>query len=190
MKFNYFRKFHNQFYYIFKYDELMQKQIIENNYPIDKKPIGKIMNPPHHNPIFSIPSTLVTIMAFINIGQFEWIKNYQFYQAMIRLLPSEGLHYLMAGFIMWALNGLFNGFYSSSRYYRHFYFLLPIQHKRYRALNKKDSNNYTLIRNRVFSFVRIISFALCTMFLLGKITMFILQPSWKISILWTVSIRR
>nr|XP_046911654.1 uncharacterized protein LOC124492720 [Dermatophagoides farinae] len=186
MKFNYFRKFHNQFFYIFKYDELIQKQIIQNNYPINKKPIGKIMNPPHHHPIFFIPSILVMIMAFTYIGQFEWVKNYQFYQTMIRLFPSEGLHYLMAAFIIWTLNALSNGFYASSRYFQDFYFLLPIQHRRYRELNTKDSNKYTLIRDRVFSMIRIESLTICIMFLLGKITMTILQSSWQISILWTL----
>ncbi|KAH9527158.1 hypothetical protein DERF_001198 [Dermatophagoides farinae] len=159
MKFDYYRKFHNQFFYIFKYDELMQKQIIENNYPIDKKPIGKIMNPPHHHPIFFIPFISVMIMAFIYIGQFEWIKNYQFYQAMIRLFPNEGLHYLMAALIIWTLNSLLNGFYASSRYYQHFYFLLPIQHRRYRELNTKDSNKYTLIRDRLYHISSIIFMA-------------------------------
>ena len=186
MKFNYYRKFHNQLFYIFKYDELIQKQIIENNYPIDKKPIGKIMNPPHHHPIFFIPSILVMIMAFIYIGQFEWIKSYRFYQAMIRLFPNEGLYYQMAALIIWTLNGLLNGFYGSSRYYQQFYFLLPIQHRRYRELNTKDSNKYALIRDRVFSMIRIGSLTICIMFLLGKITMTILQPSWQISIFWTV----
>ena len=186
MKFNYFRKFHNQFFYIFKYDELMQKQIIENNYPIDKKPIGKIMNPPHHHPIFFVPFISVMVMAFIYIEQFEWIKSYRFYQAMIRLFPNEGLQYLMAAFIIWTLNSLLNGFYASSRYYQHFHFLLPIQHRRYRELNTKDSNKYTLIRDRVFSIIRIELVILCIIFLLGKVTMTILQPSWQISIFWTL----
>nr|XP_046911656.1 uncharacterized protein LOC124492722 [Dermatophagoides farinae] len=184
MKYNYYRKIHNQFFYIFKYDELMQKQIIENNYPIDTKPIGKIMNPPHHHPIFFIPSILVMIMAFIYIGQFEWIKNYQFYQTMIKLFPSEGLHYIMTTMIIWILNGLLNGFYASSRYYQHFYFILPIQHRRYRELTTKDSNKYTLIRDRVFSMNRIGTLTMCIMFLIGIITMTILQSLWQISIFW------
>ncbi|KAH7641380.1 hypothetical protein HUG17_4424 [Dermatophagoides farinae] len=186
MKFNYYRKFHNQFFYIFKYDELMQKQIIENNYPIDKKPIGKIMNPPHHHPIFFVPSLLVMIMAFIYIKQFEWIKNYQFYRTWIRIFPNEALHYQMAGLIIGTLNGLLNGFYASSRYYQHFHFILPILHRRYRELNTKDSNKYALIRNRVFSVIRIESLILCLMFLLAKIIMTILQSSWQISIFWTL----
>ncbi|KAH7641375.1 hypothetical protein HUG17_4419 [Dermatophagoides farinae] len=185
MKFNYFRKFHNQFFYIFKYDELMQKQIIENDYPIDKKPIGKIMNPPHHHPIFFIPFISVMIMSFIYIGQFEWIKSYRFYQAMIRLFPNEGLYYQMAALIIWTLNGLLNGFYGSSRYYQHFYFLLSIQHQRYRELNTKDSNKYALIRDRLFSSIRIVSLIIAIMFLLAKITMTILQSSWQTSIFWT-----
>ncbi|KAH7641383.1 hypothetical protein HUG17_4427 [Dermatophagoides farinae] len=105
---------------------------------------------------------------------------------MIRLFPKEGLHYIMTSEIIWTLNGLLNGFYSSSRYYQNFYFILPIQHRRYRELNTKDSNKYALIRDRVFSMIRIGSLTICIMFLLGKITMTILQPSWQISIFWTV----
>ncbi|KAH7641379.1 hypothetical protein HUG17_4423 [Dermatophagoides farinae] len=163
----------------------MQKQIIENNYPIDTKPIGKIMNPPHHHPIFIIPSILVMIMAFIYIEQLEWIKNYQFYQTMIRLFPNEGLQYLMTGFFIWSINGLLNGFYTSSRYYQHFYFLLPIQHQKYRELNTKDSNKYASIRNHFFSLIRLETLTICIVFLLANITMTILQSSWQISIFWT-----
>ncbi|KAH9527149.1 hypothetical protein DERF_001189 [Dermatophagoides farinae] len=185
MKFNYYRKFHNQFFYIFKYDELMQKQIIENNYPIDKKPIGKIMNPPHHHPIFFVPFISVMVMAFIYIEQFEWIKSYRFYQAMIRLFPNEGLHYLMTAFIIWTINGLLNGFYASSRYYQQYYFILPMQHRRYRKLTTRDSNKYALIRDRIFSLVRIGSSIIGILFLLGIITMAIQNSSWQISIFWT-----
>ena len=185
MKFDYYRKFHNQFFYIFKYDELMQKQIIENNYSIDKKPIGKIMNPPHHHPIFFVPFISVMIMAFIYIEQFEWIKNYQFYQTFMGLIPNEGLHYLMVTAILWALNALLNGFYASSRYYQHFYFILPIQHRRYRELNTKDSNKYTLIRNRLFSSIRIGSSIMCILLVLGIITMSIQHLTWQISIFWS-----
>ncbi|KAH9527152.1 hypothetical protein DERF_001192 [Dermatophagoides farinae] len=103
MKFNYYRTLHNQIFYIFKYDELIQKQIIGNNYPI-----GKIKNPPPHHPIFFIPSLSVMIMAFIYIGQFEWIKNYQFYRTCMKILPNEGLHYLMVTMIIWSLNALLN----------------------------------------------------------------------------------
>ena len=176
MKFNYYRKLHNQIFYIFKYDELIQK-----------KPIGKIMNPPHHHPIFVIPFISIMIMAFIYIEQFEWIKNFEFYQILIRIFPNEGLHYIMAALIIWTLNGLLNGFYASSRYYRDFHFLLPMKHRKYRELNTKDSNKYALIRNRVFSFVRIGSLTICIIFLLDKITMTILQSLWRISIFWTFS---
>ena len=180
MKFNYYRTLHNQIFYIFKYDELIQKQIIGNNYPI-----GKIKNPPPHHPIFFIPSLSVMIMAFIYIGQFEWIKNYQFYRTLIKTLPNEGLHYLMVTMILWALNALLNGFYASSRYYQHYHFLLPIQHRRYRELNTKDSNKYALIRDRVFSMNRIFSSIIGILFLLGIVTMAIQNLSWQISIFWT-----
>ena len=185
MKFNYFRKFHNQLFYIFKYDELIQKQIIENNYPIDKKPIGKIMNPPHHHPIFFIPLVVVMFIAYSYMYLFEWVKNYQFDRAYIGLLPKDGINYLMVTAILWALNALFNGFYASSRYYQHFHFLLPMLHQRYCELNTKDSNKYTLFRNCLLSLIRIGSSIMCILLVLGIITMSIQHLTWQISIFWS-----
>ncbi|KAH9527155.1 hypothetical protein DERF_001195 [Dermatophagoides farinae] len=185
MKFHYYRKFHNQFFYIYFYDELLQKQIIENNYPIDKKPIGKIMNPPHHHPIFFIPLVVVMFIAYSYMYLFEWVKNYQFDRAYIGLLPKDGINYLMVTAILWGINALFNGFYASSRYYQHFHFLLPILHQRYCELNTNDSNKYALIRNCLLSLIRIGSSIMCILLVLGIITMSIQHSTWQISIFWS-----
>ncbi|KAH9527159.1 hypothetical protein DERF_001200 [Dermatophagoides farinae] len=111
------------------------------------------------------------IMAFIYIEQFEWIKNYQFYQTMIRLFPNEGLHYLMTEIlhmdIKWSIEW--------------FLYIISILSTFLFSI----TNTTSKISNRVFSLIRIGSLTICIMFLLAKITMTILQSSWQISIFWT-----
>ena len=133
MKNTLYRLYHNQFFFIFKYDEL-----IEKTFRLDEKPIGWIKNPPHHSPFFVLPSLFVCTMSIIYIKQFDWIQDYSMYQAMTGLFPKDGLHYLMQGLIIWSLNSMFNGFYASSRRFEDYDFLLPIRYEKYRKLNDKN----------------------------------------------------
>lgn len=181
MKNTLYRQYHNQFFFIFKYDEL-----IEKTFRLDEKPIGWIKNPPHHSPFFVLPSLLVCTMSIIYIKQFDWIQDYTMYQAMTGLFPKDGLHYLLQGLIIWSLNSMFNGFYASSRRFEDYDFLLPIRYEKYRKLNDKNQKKFNLLRDRIFSMIRIESYLICALFLLGKLIIMIQQSSWKISIFWSI----
>nr|XP_046911658.1 LOW QUALITY PROTEIN: uncharacterized protein LOC124492724 [Dermatophagoides farinae] len=159
MKNFYFRRYHNHIFYLFYYDELIQRKFNvhhddDDDEVVRMKPFGKIPWPYIHNLLLGIINITVTLASIILIKQPKWINDYDCFDVLSKLFPADGLTYLMTAIILCTINTLLNAFYATSTSYEQFQFLLPIQYVKWRNMNEQDSKHYEWIRDWSFFIAR------------------------------------